>query len=32
LAGKSSSYEYNFYLRPFVKDDDLMALSKLKLK
>ena len=32
LAGKSTSYEYHFYLRPFVKDDDLMTLSKLKIK
>ena len=32
LAGNSISYEYHFYLRPFVKDDDLMTLSKLKIK
>ena len=32
LTGKSISYEYHFYLRPFVKNDDLMTLSKLKIK
>ena len=32
LAGNSINYEYHFYLRPFVKDDDLMTLSKVKIK